>query len=854
MAAKDCLNAKAAAGLVNKEKAAAVGDMIDDLEAEYQGSLGSNALSQAETDALISVRRQVKDRKRRQLKQVKAQITIRDKAIQHPGRVRGAMMAFLSMDTAGRFGVESAGSMRRVIRARAQSLLSDFFSEFRPKTAGLRRRTAGLDHMVFELFGKSTGDGEAKSFARAVSETMEYLRKEFNQAGGSIPKRENWGLPQHHDRGLVAAVSQEEWIDFTFQRLNAEDMIDMTTGLAMSEERLRRTLSEVYRNIVTGGAGDVAPGQQIFRKSLAARRQEHRFLQFDGPEKWLEYQERFGGLDPFNIVIGHIDGMARDIAMMNVLGPNPSSTLRFMQALIDAETGEAAIRGVGKKAARAALKIGAKDTALVDTFNYISGALEHSPNPGVADFLQGTRNILSASMLGGAFLLSIADIGFSQITSRMTGLPYMRVLKNQLRMMAPTRGTLETQRQAVRLGFGAQGWSDRALGAQRYIGEVIGPEWTGRIADTMMRLSLLTPWTQAGRWVNMTEMAGFLTEMSVHSFDELPDVVRQGFGRHGVTASHWELFRKTEKWIDPETGADFIRPMDMITRLEESTADTPLFNQVREAADKFQTMIMDESEFAIPSITDRVSAFRTGGAPPGTFRGELFRNALLFKSFPMTIMQTHMIRGATLNGGINKAKYFVHLFLATAAMGTFAAQMKQIVAGKDPASMDPTTVEGRKFLLKGIMSGGGLGLYGDFLFGEMDRHGQGLLGSLAGPVFGSVLPKLSALTVGAVGALTIKGEARHLGRKLSRFVELMTPGRSLWYTRLATDRLIFDELDKLLDPEAATAFQAIETRARSQTGQRYFSRPGRGDITKLPDIPAAIGIRRAPNLDEAFGR
>jgi hypothetical protein len=39
-------------------------------------------------------------------------------------------------------------------------------------------------------------------------------------------------------------------------------------------------------------------------------------------------------------------------------------------------------------------------------------------------------------------------------------------------------------------------------------------------------------------------------------------------------------------------------------------------------------------------------------------------------------------------------------------------------------------------------------------------------------------------------------------------------GHSLWYGRLALERLIFDELDLALDPKARQRFRNIESRAR----------------------------------------
>ena len=42
------------------------------------------------------------------------------------------------------------------------------------------------------------------------------------------------------------------------------------------------------------------------------------------------------------------------------------------------------------------------------------------------------------------------------------------------------------------------------------------------------------------------------------------------------------------------------------------------------------------------------------------------------------------------------------------------------------------------------------------------------------------------------------------------------------------ERLIFDEMQKMIDPNANAAFRRIERRARRERGQSFFSAPGSG--------------------------
>jgi hypothetical protein len=159
--------------------------------------------------------------------------------------------------------------------------------------------------------------------------------------------------------------------------------------------------------------------------------------------------------------------------------------------------------------------------------------------------------------------------------------------------------------------------------------------------------------------------------------------------------------------------------------------------------------------------------------------------------------------------------------------------MPKISKGKDPQSLgDP------KVWAKGAMRGGGLGLFGDFLFSDVNRYGGGIVTSLAGPVFAQGEDAIQA-TVGNLQRM-VRGVETKFGPDLARFLKMNMPGRSLWYTRLATERLIFDEIDRLVDPDAPQKFQRIQRRAEKEFGQQFFAPPG-GGLERAPDIGAALG-------------
>jgi hypothetical protein len=54
---------------------------------------------------------------------------------------------------------------------------------------------------------------------------------------------------------------------------------------------------------------------------LANQKAEHRFLHFTDGDAWLAYHNKFGSGSPFDAMMGHIEAMSRDTALMEILGP-----------------------------------------------------------------------------------------------------------------------------------------------------------------------------------------------------------------------------------------------------------------------------------------------------------------------------------------------------------------------------------------------------------------------------------------------------------------------------------------------------------------------------------------------------
>ena len=108
------------------------------------------------------------------------------------------------------------------------------------------------------------------------------------------------------------------------------------------------------------------------------------------------------------------------------------------------------------------------------------------------------------------------------------------------------------------------------------------------------------------------------------------------------------------------------------------------------------------------------------------------------------------------------------------------------------------------------------------------------MSAIGGPTAG-LADDLARLTTANITA-TVQGKDANFGADFARFVRRNTPGTSLWYGRLAMDRLLWDQLQASIDPNHARAWNRMEQRARQETRQDFWWRPGETGPDRAPQM------------------
>lgn len=673
--------------------------------------------------------------------------------------------------------------------------------------------TRDLALEVFARGNAGTGNKLAQAGAKAWLDVTEGMRQRFNAAGGDVGRLDYGYLPQAHDQMRVLAKGRDAWAQETLPRLDRSRYV-RDDGSRMNDAEVLDVLRGAWESIASDGANKRAPGAFQGSGARANRGSESREIHFKDGQAYLDYLRDFGTGSMYDAMIGHIGGLARDIGLVERYGPNPEAAMRVQFDMAQRADGARGFAG----------QIAEDQAGPEAQWAVLSGASGAPKHARIASVMQHARNVQVFGKLQQAVLSSITDLGNFAVTTNYNKLPYMQSIANIGRASTKdAKDFLNTH------GLIAESMiSD----LNRWSGENVAQSWSGRIANSTMRLSLMNAWTDTLRRGFQLTMMQAMGKMAKKDWASLTEWDRYTLGRKGITEDDWAVIQKAAPV--QHRGMDFVTP-DAIYATQDPRAG--------EVVAKFIGAITDESEVAVlnPDLTTRAIA-TGGGSQAGTVGGEMARAVAQFKSFPVAMISRHWRRmidtpqgleGAPLTA--NRLAYAGTLMASLTMLGAIAFQSKQVVSGKDPVDM--TT---GKFWIRAVAQGGGLGFIGDMLLTDttddrspMDSFGRAILG----PTFGSAAD-VYELTKGNIDE-ALAGKNTHVAAETTRFVRSHAPLVNLWYAKAAIDHAGMHAMQEAMSPGYLAR---VKNKQRKDWGGDYWWAPGASfDEMRAPDLAAVAG-------------
>lgn len=824
---KDCLKGKIAAGKVDGAKGRATLDLLAKLTRRHEQAghhrLQAEALAADEAQEIIA--RKAAETRHVAFAQVSA--AMRSKALVEETPQLGSLMTdVLERNEASRNRQATVVGTQRALMRQFQSRLGSLIQKHSRDLLGRTRNPTGILNVVRELHGEATGDVDAIAMASAVRDAFEEMRLQFNAAGGVIGKLENWGLPHAHNQAAIRKAGFEAWAAEVGPRIAWHQIPDDYTGRPIVEAgemptpaQARTFLQEAYNNIVFGRTTE--SGEKIAREGMALwrRRAQPRVLPFKSSDDWGAYNRRFGTGDPFASIIGHAQRMARDIAMAREFGPDPRAGFRTR-----AEIAKAKAREMGD--VELARKIEGSAAHGERMLNIMSGSLVPAGpvQEAMASFFSTTRHVLTAAFLDRAILSAVSDLNSMRMAAKAVGMSPSNVISRHVQLLASSL----SREEAARAGWIADTLADPGAALARFQAEVPPAIFAERMSSFVMRIQGLSHWTDQAKIAFQMEMAGHFAEHAGKRIADIPDPLRGLLREKGVTDAEWQAFTASETIFRTTNGATFASPIywRQATDMDPTQADD-LFARL-------QTIIEEQTEFAVPTSSTWARAHIEGTAPPGSIGYELAKSGLMFKSFAMTFTVNQIRRIMAPPMGRGRVSYALDMAGGSILLGAVSLQLLELANGNDPLAMDDPSFWGAAALRSGTF-----GLLGDAL-ASTDRPGQGLASFVGGPMVG-LGQDVAQLTVGnALDAAT--GQDANFLRDAIRFGNRYMPGGDLPIVGLAVDRLLIDRLFMAIDGEGVDAlYQGAVQYRKGLKKQDMFWLPGSATPSRVPAFSKIIG-------------
>jgi hypothetical protein len=719
----------------------------------------------------------------------------------------GALNRTIAFSADGKSNFLSVESRGKATRDYALSQIQEAFEAVDPRFFHLFEDEKGVRDLVFEIRGQDTGNIKAKKGAKAWADVTELLRRRFNDAGGDIGYLENWGIPQHHSMEKVGRATREQWVSDVIGKLDRKYYIK-EDGQLMSDAEVTAFLGEAYNTIATGGLNKLSDSGMRLSGARANRGNASRQIHFKDADSYLEYQRQYGDRSLWEVMVGHLEGISKDIALVETYGPNPDHVFRAILDEVTAETATVNPQRTGQ------VKRMANSTE--NLYNFISGKTQPIANPHIAQWSDNIRNWLVASRLGSALLASFSDLGTMYLSAKVTNLQMNQLFRNQLEAMDPTNRT-ELAR-ARRAGLAMES----LLGSvNRWAMDNMGPSKARWAATAVMRASGLTAWSDAHKRAYGVTMMGSLGEVVSRS----PDLRSLDGGdfrilkSKGITEQDFSVWKLADQEDWGKGNNTMLTPESIMRIPDDAVKHLGAPERVKfEAMRKLLGAVVEEVDMAVITPGAREKMITGGGLQRGTWKGELVRSVFLFKSFPISVVMRHWSRAMGMPSAGGRAAYIGAFIASTTILGALSQQLNDMASGRNPREM--TGEDAPKFWLGALLKGGGLGLYGDFLLSDHTRYGGGALASMLGPVAGLVddVVKLGQ----GIPLNAVEGKPEQTGGDLVKLGKGLIPGANLWYAKAALDHMIFNQLQEYFSPGY---LRKVEQRSKKNFNQTYWWRP-----------------------------
>ncbi len=707
---------------------------------------------------------------------------------------------------------------------------------------------------MFELSRGAAGqpgisrNEKAAKIARVYHGIKRDLNALKNRHGAFITDAIGHITTQTHDTNLIRKLGASGWgkasqrKSYDAWRAVVESLDrhvdwERTLDEGQDKEKFLQGFHRSIYNAVHGVGDETNADADAFKRngSLANRISAGRVFWFKDAEGAFKYNERFGAKSFHEAVTSDIQNSTRNASLMMHFGPNPESAFsKGVGELIKAADGmDDSAKQVD------ALRL----SRLQKQFDTLTGRAQISERPGFSRMVDNIKAWTLLSKGGGIAITSIADKAFMQNVMAFHGLNATERFTAQLDSITPnSRENIERLRD---IAFVADSMVHEI--AARWVDDIRPSKALQRGLHWMFEATGLNLMTKKNRRAIAGALSHKLATEADLPFTQLPEIRQKWFQKYDISPTEWDVWRKRAQEYDGMDGkAKVLTPSDVIDNVTDGelnaiassrdlTPNSSNRARIRDELDaKLRAFFADVVYDAVPEPGLKERAFMTQGLARGTLGREALEMFMVFKGFPITTALRMIGREKAAGEGISakqwwasghKGKFRVAALIAeAAALGYVSMTVKDMLKGRTRKKLfDEEGRPNAKVWFAALQRGGGLGIYGDFLFSEYDMRMRDFMSAAAGPVYSQLNPLASLLTKARDSATDPDGPtSESLLYSAERFAEDNVPFINMFWIKPVLDTYVFYTLREALSPGV---MRRHERSVEGQGVQEFFISP-----------------------------
>ena len=460
------------------------------------------------------------------------------------------------------------------------------------------KRDKEIMEEIYNVFKglKRSDDPKINKIADIINKFDNEMVNRLNAAGAMIQRNPGFMFRMSVDRAKVRLAKFPKWFK------DSEQFFDKKMIEANTDVPYETFMRKVYEDYASGkflaneflDEGTVPLGYLSSTANLARKVSRTNRMVFKDGAAHFEYLKLYG--DPSahvrNSILFSFEHSGRNVALMEMLGPNPKHMLRSIIAELKPKLRSRNMDQYQKDFA--GQERDGLPRKLSDAFNELDGTTRIPGSESGAKFGAVTRTLANMARLGNIVIRSINDFPVLLSEAHYQGIPFMRAMKMHWDSVMALYSDSDQRHIASLVGFGQDVLQSDVITAFTFDNMLPGT-WSNA-QRRYFKLNGIAYWNNALKSAFAAMQAQHLGNHAHLPFDQLPFKLKRVLKTFDIDGNDWAMLRSTvyetrgykvvtPDMMDDVSDATWARYLDAKKKKPEDIESVPIGEQLKEAED-----------------------------------------------------------------------------------------------------------------------------------------------------------------------------------------------------------------------------------------------------------------------------